>query len=60
MGSYRYDKGDISGTANIIARLEENISDAKYVLENADEKTFNNTWHMQMDGKDIMPPIPRH
>ena len=60
MGSYRYDKGDISRTANIIARLEENISDAKFVLENADEKTFNNTWHMQMDGKDIMPPIPRH
>ena len=60
MGRYRYDKGDISRTANIIARLEENISDAKFVLENADEKKFNNTWHMQMDGKDIMPPIPKH
>ena len=60
MGSHRYDKGDISRTANIIARLEENISDAKYVLENADEKTFNNTWHMQMSGNDIMPPMPKH
>ena len=60
MGSYQYDKGDISRAANIIAKLEENISDAKYVLENADENTFNNTWHMQMSGNDIMPPMPKH
>jgi len=60
MGSYHYDKGDISKAANIIAKLEENISHAKEVLHMADESTLNNTWHMQMDGHDIMPPMPKH
>ena len=59
MGGYKYDKGDISKAANIAAKLEQNIAIAKEVLENADETTFMNTWHMQMGGNDIMPPMPK-
>jgi uncharacterized damage-inducible protein DinB len=59
MGTYKYDKGDISKASNIAAKLEQNIAAAKDVLESADEKTFMNIWHMQMGGKDIMPPMPK-
>lgn len=59
MGSYKYDKGDISKATNIVAKFEENLAHAKEVLENADESTFMNIWHMQMGGQDIMPPMPK-
>jgi uncharacterized damage-inducible protein DinB len=59
MGTYKYDKGDISKASNIAAKLEQNIAAAKDVLESADEKTFMNIWHMQMGGRDIMPPMPK-
>ena len=59
MGSYKYDKGDISKASNIVAKLEENIAKAQAVLENADESKFFNVWHMQMGGNDIMPPMPK-
>ena len=59
MDTYKYDKGDISKASNIVAKLEENIAKAKAVLENSDESTYMNVWHMQMGGQDIMPPMPR-
>jgi uncharacterized damage-inducible protein DinB len=59
MGSYKYDKGDISKSSNIVAMLEKNIAKAQSVLENADESKFMNIWHMQMGGQDIMPPMPK-
>ena len=59
MDTYKYDKGDISKAPNIVAKLEENIAKAKAVLENSDESTYMNVWHMQMGGQDIMPPMPR-
>ncbi len=59
MGSYKYDKGDISKASNIVAKLEQNIAIAKEVLENADETKFMNIWHMQMGGVDIMPAMPK-
>lgn len=59
MGSYKYDKGDISKAANIVSKFEENVAKAKSVLENADESKFMNVWHMQMGGNDIMPPMPK-
>ena len=59
MGGYKYDKGDISHAANIVAKLEENIAYAKAVLEQADETTFTNTWRMQMGGQDLMPAMPK-
>jgi len=59
MGTYKYDKGDISKASNIVAKFEENFAKAKQVLENADETTFMNIWHMQMGGQDIMLPMPK-
>ena len=59
MGSYKYDKGDISKASNIVSKLEENIASATAVLENADESKFFNTWHMQMGGQNIMPAMPK-
>jgi len=59
MGTYKYDKGDISNASNIVAKFEENFAKAKQVLENADETTFMNIWHMQMGGQDIMLPMPK-
>ena len=59
ISAYKYDKGDISKTSNIVAKLEQNIALAKDVLENADETRFMNIWHLQMGGKDAMPPMPK-
>jgi uncharacterized damage-inducible protein DinB len=59
MGSYKYDKGDISKAANIVAKFEENVATAQKILENSDETKYMNTWHFQMGGKDMMPPKPK-
>jgi uncharacterized damage-inducible protein DinB len=59
MGNYKYDKGDISKASNIVAKLEQNIAKAKDVLENSDESTYMNIWHLQMGGVDIMPSMPK-
>lgn len=59
MGGYKYDKGDISKASNIAAKFEENLAAAKTVLENWDESTAMNNWHMQMGGQDLMPPMPK-
>lgn len=59
MGTYKYDKGDISKAANIVAKFEENFANAKSVLENSDEGSYSNNWSMQMGGNDLMPPMPR-
>jgi uncharacterized damage-inducible protein DinB len=59
MGSYKYDKGDISKASNIVAKFEENFAKAKANVENADEAQFMNMWHMQMGGKDLMPAMPK-
>ncbi len=59
MGTYKYDKGDISKASNIAAKLEENIAAAKKVLENSDEASYMNPWRMQMGGQDLMPVMPK-
>ncbi len=59
MGAYKYDKGDITKAENIVEKFESNFEAAKSVLENWDESTAMNIWHMQMGGNDIMPPMPK-
>lgn len=59
MGTYKYDKGDISKASNIVAKFEENVANAKAVLENSNESNYFNTWTMQMGGNPIMPPMPK-
>ncbi len=59
MGSYSYDKGDISKASNIVEKFEENFKKAKETLENSDESTYMNNWSMVHNGQVLMPPAPR-
>ncbi|MBL7731501.1 MAG: DinB family protein [Chitinophagaceae bacterium] len=59
MGGYKYDKGDISKAANIVAKFEENVKLAQSVLESATDASMMENWTMTMGGQDIMPPMPR-
>ena len=59
MGGYRYDKGDISKTANIVAKFEENVRQAQQVLENAKDEIMLNNWKMTANGQEIFPAMPR-
>lgn len=42
MGSYHYDKGDISKAQTIVEKFEENVARAHDVLNNWDESTMMN------------------
>jgi len=59
MGAYKYDKGDISKAASIVAKFEENVKKAQTVLENAKDEDMMTIWRMQMGGNDIFPAMPR-
>lgn len=59
MGTYQYDKGDISKSGNIVAKFEENFKLAQKAIENSNEASYMNEWKMQAGGKDIFPPMPK-
>ncbi len=60
MATYKYDKGDISAAANIVARFEENVKKAQEALETATEESMFQNWKMVMGGTDpIFPEMPR-
>lgn len=59
MGLYKYDKGDISAAANIVAKFEENVKKAQDVLEEAKDEDMMTLWKMTMHGNEIFPPMPR-
>lgn len=60
MATYKYDKGDISKAANIVAKFEENVIAAKDCLERAKDESMFENWKMVM-GSDvpIFPEMPR-
>ncbi len=60
MATYKYDKGDISKAANIVAKFEENVIAAKDCLERATDESMFENWKMVM-GSDvpIFPEMPR-
>ena len=60
MTTYKYDKGDISKIENIIAKLEANIAEAQTALEGFEEDKLFKNWGMTMNGKTLMPPMPRY
>jgi hypothetical protein len=49
MGTYQYDKGDISKAENIVAKFEENVAKAQKAIESWDENTMMNEWKMEME-----------
>jgi uncharacterized damage-inducible protein DinB len=59
MSTYKYDRGDISNMKSLKATLEQNIAKAVKSLENYPEERWMEIWTMQMNGKDLMPPMPR-
>lgn len=49
MATYKYDKGDISKAANIVAKFEANLPLAVAAIESAkDDSVFMETWTMRM------------
>jgi uncharacterized damage-inducible protein DinB len=60
MATYKYDKGDISKAANIVAKLEENIQAARAALETATDESMFENWKMVMGGTEpVFPEMPR-
>jgi uncharacterized damage-inducible protein DinB len=59
MGTYSYDKGDISKASNIVEKFEENVKKAREILANSDESTYMNNWSMGMNGQTFIGPAPR-
>ncbi|RMZ60120.1 damage-inducible protein DinB [Chryseobacterium nematophagum] len=59
MGTYQYDKGDISKAKNIVSKFEENVLKAQKVLENSDESRYFDMWKMEMNGNILFPPTQR-
>lgn len=59
MGTYQYDKGDITKAENIVAKFEENVAKAREILQNSDEETYFNNWSMGMNGQTFIGPAPR-
>ena len=59
MGTYSYDKGDISKASNIVEKFEENVKKAREILANSDESTYMNNWSMGANGQAFIGPAPR-
>ena len=59
MGAYKYDKGDITKAANIVAKFEENVKIAQAALETATDASMMDTWKMVVGDKEVFPPMPR-
>jgi uncharacterized damage-inducible protein DinB len=61
MAAYKYDKGDISKAANIVAKFEENVKNARQALETASDESMFENWKMVMGSADnvIFPEMPR-
>ncbi len=60
MTQYKYNKGDISSAANIVAKFEENLVNAQKALETATDESMFVNWKMVMGGEEpIFPVMPR-
>src|SRR5882757_5862235 len=60
MATYKYDKGDISNTANIVAKFEANVKAAQVSLEKATDESMFMNWKMVMGSDEpIFPEMPR-
>lgn len=59
MGTYKYDKGDITKAENIVAKFEENVKKAQTILENSDESKYFNDWTMSANGQTFIEPTPK-
>src|SRR5690606_30927121 len=59
LDDYRYDRGDLTRAANIVAKFEENFANAQKAIESFDESTAMDKWSMVKGGHTIIPPTPK-
>ena len=59
MADYKYDKGDITRAANIVAKFEENVKAAQESLETATDDSMFVEWKMVMGEQILFPAMPR-
>lgn len=59
LSTYKYDKGDTTKAANIVAKFEENMQQAKPVLEKATDDDLAKIWRMTMNGVDVFKPMTK-
>lgn len=60
MAAYKYDKGDISKAANIVAKFEHNLIAARSAIQRATDDMMLVNWSMVMGGGEpIFPAMPR-
>lgn len=54
-----FEREDISKSANILERFEENFLKAKQAIEASDEATFFNEWTLKSGDQILIGPIPK-
>jgi uncharacterized damage-inducible protein DinB len=60
MAAYKYDKGDITKAANIVAHFEENVLKARAAIKRSKDEMMMKEWRMVMGGSEPMfPPMPK-
>ena len=59
MGTYKYDKGDISKASNIVDKFEANVKAAQAAIEKSDEGQYMNLWSMTHNGNPVFPAMPK-
>jgi uncharacterized damage-inducible protein DinB len=57
MAQYKYDKGDISVAANIVAKFEDNLVRAQKALESATDESMFVNWKMVMGSDEPIFPV---
>lgn len=59
MGNYKYDKGNISTTSNILEKFEANVIAAQQAIEKSDESQYMNPWTMGAGEQIFLGPMPK-
>ena len=60
MAAYKYDKGDITKAANIVAKFEENVKLAQSALERSTDESLMENWKMVFGSDEpVFPVMPR-
>ncbi len=57
MATYKYDKGDITSAANIVAKFEENVIAAQAALASATDESMFQDWKMVMGSDEPIFPV---
>ena len=56
---YDYKTGDTSKTENILAKLDENIKNAKAAIDNFDDVKALEKWRLVAGAVELVPPMPK-